>query len=106
MTSFVRVIGLVFVVLVISNCVESADVDDGRKLIAGSEEQEPWMMKEHYHKGWDHGRKGCHGKKGGWKKGHGKDGDFHGKDGHSKVKDKNGRYPKGGYDKQYPGSPH
>ncbi|KAH7282234.1 hypothetical protein KP509_35G020800 [Ceratopteris richardii] len=58
------------------------------------------MMKEHHHKDWNGGRKGCHGKKGGWKKGYGKDG-------HGKGKDKDGHgHGHEGYEKQYPGNPH
>ncbi|KAH7276723.1 hypothetical protein KP509_39G019100 [Ceratopteris richardii] len=95
MATYLRLFCLMFSVLLIFQCVQGADVEEGRKLAAGSDEQELWYGKEGHHKGMGGWKKGGHDHMGGWKKGyHGGKGGY--ESGHGK----------GGYGKGYPGHPH
>ncbi|KAH7276730.1 hypothetical protein KP509_39G019500 [Ceratopteris richardii] len=95
MATYLRLFCLMFLALLISQRVQSADVEEGRKLAAGSDEQELWYGKDGHHMGMGGWKKGGHDHMGGWKKGyHGGKGGY--ESGHGK----------GGYGKGYPGHPH
>ncbi|KAH7289589.1 hypothetical protein KP509_30G010800 [Ceratopteris richardii] len=95
MAIYLHLVCAVLVVMLVSSCVQSAEVDVGRKLFEGSEEGQELMYKKdgYKHKGMDGGKKHGYGigGMGGWKKGGNDKGDYHGKGGHG-----NG----------YPGHPH
>ncbi|KAH7289583.1 hypothetical protein KP509_30G010400 [Ceratopteris richardii] len=99
MAIYLRLVCAVLVVMLVSSCVQSAEVDVGRKLSEGSGEAQELMYKKdgHQHKGMDGGKKDGHGSggMGGWKKGYGKGGN-----------DKGDYHGKGGHGKGYPGHPH
>ncbi|KAH7276716.1 hypothetical protein KP509_39G018600 [Ceratopteris richardii] len=96
MATYLRFLCLMFSVLLIFQCVHSAGLEDGRKLSAGSgDEQELWYGKDGHHMAMGGWKKGGHDHMGGWKKGyHGGKGGY--ESGHGK----------GGYGQGYPGHPH